>query len=58
MLKIFQQKQSKDNILGRRKGFVPKSAQDAIPFIEVYENGLFLTEENTYTLIFSFKNID
>jgi len=37
---------------------VPKNAQDTIPFIEVYDNGLFLVDEETYTLIFAFENID
>ena len=42
----------------KRKVKIPKNAQDTIPFIEVYENGLFLIEENTYTLVFAFENID
>ncbi len=37
---------------------LPKTAQDTIPFIEAYDNGLFLVKENTYTLIFAFENID
>lgn len=37
---------------------LPKTAQDTIPFIEAYDNGLFRTGENTYTLIFEFENID
>lgn len=37
---------------------LPKTAQATIPFIEAYENGLFLVAENTYSLIFSFENID
>lgn len=53
---IFSKKPS--DFLGKVKAKVPKSAQDTIPFIEAYENGLFLTEENTYTLIFAYKNID
>lgn len=44
--------------LGKKKAVVPKSAQDTIPFIEAYENGLFLTGENTYTLVFAYQNID
>ena len=28
---------------------MPKSAQDTIPFYEVYDNGLFLTGVNTFT---------
>ena len=42
----------------KKKIRIPQSAQDTIPFIEVYENGLFLTTEDTYTLIFAFTNID
>lgn len=46
---IFSKKQN--NIFGNIKAKVPKTAQDTIPFIEAYENGLFLTRaENTYTL--------
>ncbi len=37
---------------------IPKSAQDTIPFYEVYENGIFLVGEEQYTLIFSFDNLD
>ena len=37
---------------------IPKTAQDSIPFIEAYDNGLILVAENKYTLIFSFENID
>ncbi len=53
---IFSKKQN--NIFGNIKAKVPKTAQDTIPFIEAYENGLFLTGENTYTLIFAYNNID
>ena len=37
---------------------LPKTAQDSIPFIEAYDNGLFLVDEDKYTLIFAFENID
>ncbi len=37
---------------------LPKTAQNTIPFIEAYDNGLFLVDENKYTLIFAFENID
>lgn len=56
MMNLFS-KQS-NAFLGNKKAKVPKTAQDTIPFIEVYENGLFLTGENTYTLIFAYNNID
>ncbi len=37
---------------------IPKTAQDTIPFMECYENGLFLVGEERYTLIFAFENLD
>ena len=37
---------------------LPKTAQDTIPFIEAYDNGLFLVDENKYTIIFAFEDID
>ncbi|MEG0614208.1 MAG: DUF87 domain-containing protein [Oscillospiraceae bacterium] len=37
---------------------LPKTAQETIPFIEAYDNGLFLTADDTYTLIFAFENLD
>ena len=37
---------------------LPKTAQDTIPFIEAYDNGLFLVDEDKFTLIFGFENID
>ena len=37
---------------------LPKTAQDTIPFMEAYDNGLFLVDEDKYTLIFGFENID
>ena len=53
---IFTKKKS--NSLFSNGMQVPKSAQDTIPFLEVYENGLFLVGEDRYTLIFSFENLD
>ncbi len=41
-----------------KKVTLPKTAQDTIPFIEAYDNGLFLVAENTYTLLFTFSNLD
>ena len=49
-------KKTKNNY--SKKVNVPKTAQDTIPFIEAYDNGLFLVKENTYALIFEFSNID
>lgn len=46
------------NFLGAKKAVVPKNAQKTIPFKEAYENGLFLTYDGRYTLIFAFENID
>ena len=34
-----------------------KTAQDTIPFDEIYENGLFRSEE-TFTIIFQLENLD
>jgi len=42
----------------RKKVEIPKTAQDSIPFIEAYDNDLFLVDEEKYTLIFAFENID
>ena len=35
---------------------IVKNAQDAVPFIEWYENKIFRITENTYSLICSFDN--
>lgn len=51
-------KQAIKNLNYEKKIAVPKTAQDTIPFIEAYDNGLFLVDENTYALIFSFDNLD
>ena len=55
---MFFQKKTKNNNLFSKGMKIPKSAQDTIPFIECYENGLFLVGDNRYTLIFSFENLD
>ena len=34
---------------------MPKSAQDTIPFYEVYDNGLFLTGVNVDICIFEYR---
>lgn len=61
-----KQKKSKIVIVDERKdkernfaksNKIPESAQDTIPFDEVYENGLFRCGE-TFTLIFKIENID
>lgn len=52
---IFQ-KNKKSLMSGGMK--IPRTAQDTIPFWEVYENGIFLVGEEKYTLIFSFENLD
>lgn len=57
---IFRKK-SKEGITNlnyEKKIAVPKTAQDTIPFIEAYDNGLLLVDDNAYTLIFSFENLD
>lgn len=53
---LFKKKKS-DSLLSNGMK-IPKTAQDTIPFWEVYENGIFLVGEDQYTLIFSFENID
>ena len=53
---IFQKKSNKSIFSGGMQ--IPKTAQDTIPFWEVYENGIFLVSEDRYTLIFSFENLD
>lgn len=54
---MIQLKNKKGLLFGKNMA-VPKTAQDTIPFMEAYDNGLFLIEENTYTLIFTYDNID
>ena len=44
--------------LGAKTVDVPKTAQKTIPFQEAYENGMFLNYDGSYSLIFSFENID
>lgn len=48
----------KKMFLGAKKAVIPKTAQKTIPFQEAYENGLFLNYDGSYSLIFSFENID
>lgn len=56
MLEFLTKKKNKSLFSGGMK--IPKTAQDTIPFMEVYENGLFLVGEDEYTLIFAFENLD
>jgi hypothetical protein len=58
MLKFLQKKNNKSGLFFSRALAIPKTAQDTIPFMEVYDNGLFLVGENRYTLIFAFENLD
>ena len=57
---MFFWKKNKINkkFLGAKTVDVPKTAQKTIPFQESYENGLFLNYDGSYSLIFSFENID
>ena len=57
---MFSSKKNKINkkFLGAKTVDVPKTAQKTIPFQEAYENGLFLNYDGSYSLIFSFENID
>lgn len=56
-MSIFRKK-NKNNSLFSEGMKIPKTAQDTIPFYEVYENGIFLVGENKYTLLFTFENLD
>ena len=53
-----QKNKNKNGVFFGKTMSVPKTAQDTIPFIEAYDNGLFLVGEDTYTLIFAFDNVD
>ena len=58
MTSIFSKLFGKKKAPYRKTTELPKTAQDTIPFIEAYDNGLFLVDEDKYTLIFGFENID
>ena len=59
MFSLFSKKSKEPiNLYYEKKVQVPKTAQDTIPFIEAYDNGIFLVDDNTYTLIFAFENLD
>ncbi len=47
-----------ERFLGNKRAVLPRTAQSTIPFKEAYENGLFLNYDGSYSLIFSFENID
>ncbi len=51
------QKKSNDSLFPNGMK-IPTTAQDTIPFWEVYDNGLFLVGKDRYTLIFAFENLD
>ena len=57
---MFFWKKNKINkkFLGAKTVSIPNTAQKTIPFQEAYENGLFLNYDGSYSLIFSFENID
>lgn len=55
---MFLKKKSNDSSLFSSGMKIPTTAQDTIPFWEVYENGLFLVGKDRYTLIFAFDNLD
>ena len=55
-MSIFKKKKNKSLFSEGMK--IPKTAQNTIPFWEVYENGIFLVGEDKYTLLFSFENLD
>ncbi len=55
---IFQRKKGNSLMSGITGMKIPRTAQDTVPFWEVYENGIFLVGEEEYTFIFSFENLD
>ena len=56
--KIYVQQEEKNTSKPTaRSKKVAKTAQDTIPFDEIYENGIF-RKDNTYIIIFKFENID
>ena len=57
-MKIIPQTKNKKGIFFGKNMIVPRTAQDTIPFMEAYDNGLFLVEEDTYTIIFAYDNMD
>ncbi len=58
-MSLFKRKKSKTSPGAYEKKIaVPQTAQDTIPFIEAYDNGIFLVDENVYTLVFAFENLD
>ena len=48
---IFQRKKGNSLMSGITGMKIPRTAQDTVPFWEVYENGIFLVGEEEYTLI-------
>ncbi len=58
MTSVFSKLFGKKKAPFRKVTELPKTAQDSIPFIEAYDNGLLLVDEEKYTLIFAFENID
>lgn len=59
-MSLFKKKKESNplNFSFEKKVNIPKTAQDTIPFIEAYDNGIFLVDENKYTLLFTFENLD
>jgi len=54
----FSNDKPKRQFLNIKSTKIPKSSQDTLAFIEAYENGIFKTAENTYSLMFEMENID
>ncbi|MBR3043981.1 MAG: DUF87 domain-containing protein [Oscillospiraceae bacterium] len=57
-MSLFKRKSKTSPGCYEKKVTVPQTAQDTIPFIEAYDNGIFLVDENVYTLVFAFENLD
>lgn len=58
MMLLSKKNKANEKFLGKQTTAIPKTAQKTIPFVEAYENGLFLNYDGSYSLIFSFENID
>ena len=54
----FSNDKPKRQFLNIKSTKISKSSQDTLAFIEAYENGIFKTAENTYSLMFEIENID
>lgn len=54
----FEDKKAKKKAEKREKLKIPKTAQQTIPFKEIYDNGIIKVEEDYYSIIIKFGNIN